>query len=242
MQHLPMGWGIDACRSGWIAAGPSGQWLHHSNLLQVLEQSQAQTVFIDMPVGLSGGGTERRAEQAARKLLGRKASSVFTPPCRAAINAPDYISACEIQEKYNGKRISVQAWNIAPRIRELDAVLQEHGHWAERVFESHPELNFCLLNGGGPILESKKTAEGRAQRLDCLQQYLPDAWLHFETGQQRFKGKGVKADDLIDALCLQVVSGLQHAWLQPDTQQDEFGLAMGFRVPVMVVKTRFSVT
>ena len=228
------GWGIDGCRSGWIAAGPNGQWLHHSQLLPLLRQAEAETVLIDMPVGLSGGGIERKSEQAARKALGRKAASVFTPPCRAAVYAADYRRACELQEAQNGKRISIQAWNIAPRIRELDGLLREHGYWVPRVFESHPELNFCLLNGGRPIFESKKTAEGKAQRLACLQQYAPDVLLHFESGLQLFRGKGVQADDLIDALCLQLVSKLQHAWLEADAQQDEFGLLMGFRVPVSV--------
>jgi predicted RNase H-like nuclease len=88
-----------------------------------------------------------------------------------------------------------------------------------------------LLNGGRPIFESKKTAEGKAQRLACLQQYVPDVLLYFESGRQLFKGKGVQADDLIDALCLQLVSSLQHTWLEAGAQQDEFGLLMGFRVP-----------
>jgi predicted RNase H-like nuclease len=236
LAYTAMGnsWGIDGCRSGWIAAGPNGQWLHHSNLLQLLEEAKAETVFIDMPVGLSGGGIERQAEQAARKLLGRKAASVFTPPCRSAVYAEDYRQACALQEKQNSKRISIQAWNIVPRIRELDKLLREHENWAQRMYESHPELNFCLLNAGHPILESKKTAAGRACRLVCLRQYVPDAVLYIEMGQRQFKGQGVQADDLIDALCLHVVSGLQHAWLEPGIEQDEFGLGMGFRVPVVV--------
>lgn len=225
------GWGIDGCRTGWIAAGPDGQWLHDDNMLRLLERMQPETAMIDMPIGLSGKGVERTVEPAARKRLGRKASSVFTPPCRDAVYASDYRSACDLQEQHNGKRISIQAWNIAPRIRELDGLLREQVYWVTRVFESHPELNFCLLNGGRPIFESKKTAEGKAQRLACLQQYVPDVLLYFESGRQLFKGKGVQADDLIDALCLQLVSSLQHTWLEAGAQQDEFGLLMGFQVP-----------
>ena len=227
------GWGIDGCRSGWIAAGPAGQWLHDDNLLRLLERMQPETAMIDMPIGLSGQGVERRVEQAARKHLGRKASSVFTPPCRDAVYASDYRSACELQEQHNGKRISIQAWNIVPRIRELDVLLREQRHWIERVYESHPELNFCLLNGGLPILESKKKADGRALRLACLQQYSPDVLLHFESGLRLFKGKGVQPDDLIDALCLQAVSLMNHCWLGEESLTDRFGLSMGFRIPSM---------
>jgi predicted RNase H-like nuclease len=225
-------WGIDACRSGWIAAGPEGRWLHDSHLLRLLEQTGAETVLIDMPIGLSGEKADRNAEAAARKILGRKASSVFTPPCRKAVYATDYREACALQEAYNGKRISIQAWNIVPRICELDQLLQAQTVWRKRLFESHPELNFCILNGGQPIMESKKTAAGKVQRLRVLQSFLPGAEEVFLAGRRAFLKRQVQDDDLLDALCLKVVSGMNHAWLQSLAQEDEFGLGTGFRVPV----------
>jgi predicted RNase H-like nuclease len=227
------GWGIDACRSGWIAAGPEGRWLHDSQLLRLLEQTGAETVLIDMPIGLSGGTADRNAETAARKILGRKASSVFTPPCRKAVYAADYLEACSIQEAYNGKRISIQAWNIVPRIRELDQLLQAHTVWRLRLFESHPELNFCILNGGKPVLESKKTAAGRLERMRVLQSFFPGAEEVFLAGRRAFSKLQVQDDDLLDALCLKVVSEMKDAWLETPAQEDELGLGMGFRVPVL---------
>lgn len=194
---------------------------------------QPETVMIDMPIGLSGKGVERTVEQAARKQLGRKASSVFTPPCREAVYASDYRSACDLQEQHNGKRISIQAWNIVPRIRALDGLLRAHPAWQQRLYESHPELNFCLLNGGNPLMESKKTASGRLQRIACLQSCMPDAAARFESGLRQFRSPGVQPDDLIDALCLQAVACMEHRWLEYPAAADAAGLYMGFRVPVL---------
>lgn len=224
-------WGIDACRSGWIAAGPDGQWLHSSDLAGLLAQMEAGAVLIDMPIGLSGEGILRKAEESARKIMGRKASSVFTPPCRKAVYAADYQTACALQEAETGQRISIQAWNIVPRIRALDALLQLKNSWRERLFESHPELNFCLLNGGTPLFESKKTAAGLALRLQLLERYLPGAEQVFDNARSRYQRRQVQDDDLADALCLQVVSTLPGQWLDGEAPLDAKGLRMGFWVP-----------
>jgi len=48
---------------------------------------------------------------------------------------------------------------IFPKIREVDAVLRRRRRVP--VFETHPELGFCMLNGRQPLEYSKNLADGQ---------------------------------------------------------------------------------
>src|SRR5690606_24608734 len=52
--------------------------------------------------------------------------------------------------------VSIQAFGIFPKIREVDVLLSERPDLRERVFESHPEVAFMRLNGGIPMRLPKK--------------------------------------------------------------------------------------
>ena len=112
-----------------------------------------RALAIDIPIGLLAGRrvcdnaarTGRRAcDNAARKLLGKhRGCSVFSPPCRETLSAVDYSDACHVNQALTGKRISRQAWSIAPRIKAVDDVITPlHQSW---VFEVHPEVCFWHL-------------------------------------------------------------------------------------------------
>lgn len=58
--------------------------------------------------------------------------------------------------------VSIQTWNIVPRIAEASAF--------PSLLEAHPELSFRAL---GAVSASKKTATGRAERLALLRSWLP---------------------------------------------------------------------
>jgi predicted RNase H-like nuclease len=82
--------------------------------------SAAEVICVDIPVGLLDGPGQRPCDTAARRLLGRpRASSVFPPPCRPALTAGDYETACEQNFRVCGRRISRQAYNIARLRRSM---------------------------------------------------------------------------------------------------------------------------
>lgn len=92
-----------------------------------------------------------------------------------------------------GTGISRQAWNITPKIRELDAALLP-GDQA-RIHETHPELVFHFLSGGTP-LPSKREAAGEQARLHLLRSAdLPDITPHLH----RLPRKTAAPNDVIDA-------------------------------------------
>ena len=105
---------------------------------------QPALIAVDIPIGLldraQPGG--RPCDRNARILLGRaRASSVFTPPIRAALKARAYREAMRL----NGAGMSKQAFNIMAKIREVDGVIEPGSQ--DRVFEAHPELAFIGLAG-----------------------------------------------------------------------------------------------
>ena len=124
---------------------------------------------VDMPIGLADSGP-RACDIAARRHLprGRK-SSVFPPPRRAMLACANWAEANALGRAREGKGLSHQAWNLTPRIRELDQALTPADQ--ARVREVHPELVFQRLNGTAAqpdTLPSKKTPAGQAARLALL--------------------------------------------------------------------------
>jgi predicted RNase H-like nuclease len=152
-----------------------------------------------MPIGLSEAGP-RRCDQEARRFLGHpRGTSVFPAPIRPMLPAPDYGEACAIGRASDGRALSRQAWNLLPRIRQLDDLLQRRIPWRQRIGEAHPEVIFQLW-AGQPLEEGKRQLGGRRQRRELIEARWPgvvaDATAQLPRG-------GWAADDLLDALaCL----------------------------------------
>lgn len=130
-------------------------------LVAAARGGEVAVVAVDLPVGLPAAGP-RPCDVEARALLGPRRSTVFPAPSRAALGAVDHADACARSRAAGGVGLSIQAFNLLPRIAELDALLS--GAPCEAVVEAHPELAFLRLHGGRP-LPPKRSVEGRALRL-----------------------------------------------------------------------------
>lgn len=219
--------GVDGCRAGWVMAlvrpaGPEVVIRVVPHIADVLAEAPG-IVAIDMPTGLPerAGPGGRGPEQLVRAKLPGRSSSVFSVPSRAAVQAADYAEACRIALATSDppRALSRQLFNIMPRIREVDAALRADPAAAARVFESHPELAFCRLNGGVPP-PPKKTAEGVAARRVLL------VGAGLAAADRPPRGAGI--DDVLDALaCATVARRLYHGEAQsfPDRPpRDAHGL------------------
>jgi len=168
-------YGVDGCKAGWFVAKQCGRTGTIATKVigrfeDLLEWKRANAIVaVDMPIGLSSNGV-RTCDTLARKILGRpRASSVFTPPIRAALVSSSYEEACAVNQAVTGKRISIQAFHIRNKIAEVDDMLRTLADEDVRVFEVHPELSFMHLRmeQGGPahgLRESKAIASGRRAR------------------------------------------------------------------------------
>ena len=159
--------GVDGWRGAWVGALLDGRCvtlLALPDVAAVLAVPDVELIAIDMPIGLSDDGP-RACDIAARRMLDRARSSVFPAPPRAVLGCANYADACAVSRTASGKALSVQAWNLVPAIRALDAALDDvpPGH----VLEVHPELAFRALDDR--VEAPKASARGLAQRVRALQ-------------------------------------------------------------------------
>ncbi len=199
--------GVDGCRGGWLCTLITEDSIQVSlfpELKAIIPYAlQAECVFIDMPVGLvTTAGEVREIDVQMRKALPYPfRSCVFTIPCKQAVYADNYKKANEINKKILGKGISIQAWNICAKIKELDLLLSHHPHLKKKFIESHPEL--CFMNINGTSLEhKKKTKEGIEERINLIALKVPAAKTYFNVFRKKFLKKHVADDDLLDSFVL----------------------------------------
>lgn len=167
--------GIDGAPGGWMVAelAESISFSFTTSLAQAVARldDDVAVVAVDMPIGLSSNGN-RPADRLARDRLGPRRSTFFPTPIRSMLEFDDYADANAHGKETVGTGLSKQAWNLLPKIREIDALWSPA--LADRLVEAHPETSFAEL-AGSPVMTKKSTAEGRAKRLDLLRRALPSA-------------------------------------------------------------------
>lgn len=194
--------GLDGCRAGWVVAeGAVGQGRHLTvrvvpevaTVVDALDRGALAVAGIDIPIGLPDGPGGRTCDGEARRRLGRRAVTVFTPPPRVALDAPDYPTALSRARAATGRGISIEAWNLVPRIREVDRLVTRRRR--RRLVEVHPEVVFAVL--AGQPLPPKRSTDGRRARLDALAPAVP----HVETLLAE-RPTGAAPDDVLDAVAV----------------------------------------
>lgn len=219
--------GVDGCKAGWVAvyrlsgtAVAVRVFARFADLVDCLPDDAA--IAVDMPIGLPErtGHGGRGPEALVRRFLGARQSSVFSIPSRAAVYA--------VEEEFNSlerwyeahrlasavaratseppRAISIQAFGIFSRIRELDALLRDRPELLDRIVESHPETAFWRLAGGRAMATPKKVKgrinpDGMEERKALLAACgLPRAFL------DRPPPRGAGADDFLDAAAMMLVA------------------------------------
>ncbi|MEV1291899.1 DUF429 domain-containing protein [Pseudonocardia sp. NPDC049635] len=188
--------GVDGVPGGWVVCVLSGagrarrvSWSVVPDAPAVLELTTGcDAVGVDIPLALPTGGTRRPAEVQAAARLGTARSSLFPTPPEQVLAARTYADACAAAQQVTGRRISVQTWNIVPKIREFQQV-----ELPESVVEAHPELSFRTM-APGTRFAAKKTARGAGQRIAALAGWIDPARLLGDLPG------AARLDDVLDAL------------------------------------------
>jgi predicted RNase H-like nuclease len=187
--------GFDGCRDGWVAVeladGEVSRVTTVARIADLLDGSHA-AVAVDIPIGLVDAAV-RDADATARRVLGRRAATVFSTPPRVVVELvaarPDvtHAEATALAVAATGVGISVQAFRLLPKVVELDALVAAGTH----VVEVHPEVAFAHL--AGEVLPGKRTWAGSEAR----RRVLADRGLALPG---RFPGaERCTADDVLDA-------------------------------------------
>ena len=200
--------GVDGCRAGWICVlrqvePPFEERAFLARTFDdLLNHSAAPTVIaVDIPIGfperITGAG--RECDCAARKVLGKRRSSVFAPPARAVVSETDYRGACAaaLATSDPPRQISKQMFHLFAKIREVDSALTPQAS----VFECHPEAAFWAMNGRTPLDEPKKlrnrlNSAGLEKRQVLLMTHgFSESFLR----EARFPLSQAGTDDVLDA-------------------------------------------
>jgi predicted RNase H-like nuclease len=198
--------GIDGCKAGWFYVGFADDDTFDVGILSRISDAAswietAKQILIDIPIGLpTTRSTRRECDSAARRMISPRGSTVFPAPARSALSKHTYQAASEENHRCLGSKLSKQTWLIAAKIKEVDDFMRAVRP-GSKVRELHPEVAFCGLNGGKPILSSKKTSHGFTERLELLQQFYPMAGAVVDATRRSIPlKKDLQDDDILDAL------------------------------------------
>lgn len=205
--------GVDACKRGWAVAavgkdgGLHSFWVETSFEKVLAAVKSASLTLIDIPIGLKcSRSDERKCDREARKFLGKRRSSVFRVPVRQAVYAESREQGSKINCRYTGKGIGVQSWGIVKKIKEVDRVLSKDPALQSRVRETHPEVCFCGLNRGSPLLHSKRKEAGLDERLKIIQRFSKGAKTECITALRKYPRSQLAMDDVLDAIAAAITA------------------------------------
>jgi predicted RNase H-like nuclease len=229
--------GVDGCKGGWVVVllELNGERSIVGETCRVVDSFQRiiampehpRFVGVDIPIGLPTvavpGG--RACDREARQLLGKRRSSVFSPPVRAVLSADSYEKAVALSRASSRHAIGItrQVYGLVPKLREVhDAMTPD---LQVRIREIHPELSFTIMNDGEPLRSAKSSDKGRAERLALLERNF--GGVDQALGSVRAAARG----DLIDAYAAawsawRMARG-KARYIPDELQMDSRGLRMG---------------
>ncbi|MDE0115875.1 MAG: DUF429 domain-containing protein [bacterium] len=178
MSDDPLVAGVDAAKGGWVMAvagttpGSSvtfSLWPCFADAWAEARSRELVAIGVDMPIGLPAKEL-RRSDIEARELLGPRRSSLFWTPPLCVLEAADHAEANSLSKSTTGRGLSIQAFHLLPKMREVREVLTPDDLAAEarpQAAEVHPETSFAVL-AGHPMAMPKRQPAGQAERLAAL--------------------------------------------------------------------------
>ncbi len=195
--------GIDGCKAGWfvVTADKKLGNVHcfvAANIFDAAEKlCSDSTIGIDIPIGTPDSGPRACDFLARKRLSPLRSSSVFPAPIRPILGLRDYAHACNKRASIDGKRMSRQAFNILPKIDEVDRFARSEHRLARRLYEVHPELAFSVLNNDRPMNNAKRKPAGFDERYELICRKFSGSTI--DAALQQYPRSMVAKDDVLDA-------------------------------------------
>lgn len=206
--------------------------------IDMLAATSFDLAAIDIPIGLPSHDV-RICDQLARAVLAEHASRVFTGVRRDFLEARQFDASeyalTNLRLKAVGQAgVSLQLWNILPKIKEVDCAIRASPSLRGRLREVHPELVFRRLNGNRSV-PRKKDVDGLSERLRLLRDAgLADAKLWITRRERRRltdllcrTRMSVQPDDVLDACAAAIAASNPKGCLPSgNAEKDDCGLPM----------------
>jgi len=194
--------GADGCRAGWIAAtyDPDGRRLTfttHANFSSLLAScSEAASIAVDIPIGLTEKFRPRQCDRQARRLVGPRRSSVFPAPDRRLLQFLTYVEASIFSHEQSGKGLTRQSFAIFEKIAQVDSIMSRK--LQSRVFEVHPEVCFWAAADCHVLSYPKRKPAGFEERRAILERVFPGVAIPTRREAARLL-PGAGPDDVLDS-------------------------------------------
>jgi predicted RNase H-like nuclease len=234
--------GADGCPPGWsvvlrdISGRRAPEALVCPTFSGLLRHPQVPAMIaVDMPIGLPDhvGPGGRGPEAELRGQLGDRKSSVFSIPARPAIYAETFEDACAraFETSEPPRKVSIQAFHLFPKVREIDELIRNDPGLAMVVHECHPEGAFMVMNNRQPLDQPKKMKSSVYEPgMRLRKRLLSEVAGYPEDFLDRKPPKGVGVDDFLDACaCAWVAEKMAKGEARsfPEKpERDSFGIPM----------------
>lgn len=165
--------GVDGYPGGWVIAVLNSDGRIEMRVCESfldITVLDVDVIAVDIPIGVLERGFRPADYEARGFVVGARASSVFSTPPRASLEADTFAEAALRARETVGKGISQQAYALRKRILEVDPIAAAD----ERIIEVHPEVSFREL-AGRALRHSKHTPEGLDERRALLRSAGLDA-------------------------------------------------------------------
>ena len=208
MSDEPLYLGVVYSDGEWLVAAFAADGFDHADVFPEVGsvwatyEEVAESILVDVPVGLREEGEEPRApERAARQVLGPRADAITDPPVREAARKRRYPAAARVTERKTSRDLSRAAFERSDAIVALDDLLQEVSEARPVIAEAHPEVCFRAF-AGTTLAEDPATAAGYAERMRALATFDRDAPPVVQSAAEATAGHAVTVADVLDAVAL----------------------------------------
>ena len=163
---------VTPCPGGWLVASAK---LHAatfspeeprvlSKFSEVFEERPLfEVIALNAPVGYPDTPEEpRECDVIARRMLGRRSMTVKRTPTRGTVET----GLVRLDEH-------LDAISLVLLGRYCEVNVEMLPYRQRTVYEAHPELSFYVINGDKPLVRSKKTDAGIAERRALLEKRIP---------------------------------------------------------------------
>jgi len=236
MSAEPVFVGVVDASEGWLAVTFTRDGLEHARVFDGIGsvwtayEEVAERILVSVPIGLvEDGEDERPCDEAARGVLGERASAVVTPPVREAARKRRFPAAQRVTERKTGRGLSKRAFAMSDAIVAVDELLQEVSEARMVLRESHPEVCFRAF-AGTTLAYDPRTAAGYAERMRALATFDRDAAPTVQQSAEATAGHEVAIHEVLAAVALAYTArpgAGQLRTLPDEPPSDATGLPMG---------------
>ncbi|WP_254840190.1 DUF429 domain-containing protein [Natronomonas marina] len=220
----------------WLAVAYTDDGYDHAAVVEGVGElwtryeETADTIAVDVPVGLETSSAPRPNERAAADYLGDRRRAIVPAPVREAARKQRYPTAARVHERKSSSDLPEAAFQRSRLVTAVDEFMTTIDEARDVLVEAHPELCYRAF-AGEPLVERPEVAAGYAERMRVLAEFDRDAPPTVQSVAEATEGHAVPIPAVLDAVALGLTvrpGPGQCRTLPADPPTDEEGLPIRY--------------